>query len=158
MFPHCWLILISAVGLRSFAANYRNVISISGRFFLNMFGLSHQDGFSVGVIHLFSRASLTVCQRLRILFFGARLSHSLAPLLLFSCHFLSPFICFFLAAVPKLEVKHADFFDVVVVGAEPDFFAVFFGANMKIVIFIMLFADRAKGMFGVGPRKHLNHL
>ena len=43
-----------------------------------------------------------------------------------------------------------------IVGAETNPIPVFFRDNMPVVIFEVLFADRAKRMFRVGPGENLN--
>ena len=43
-----------------------------------------------------------------------------------------------------------------VVRTEINFFTMFFGSDMKIIVFIVFFADGAESMLGVGAGEDLN--
>ena len=97
----------------------------------------------------------TICQRIAIIFLNT-LSHPLSSLLLKSCQPLSLLISFILASVPQINIEVTEVLDMNIVGAESNPVPVLFRDNMTVVVFEVLFADRAEGMFGIGSRKNLN--
>lgn len=54
-----------------------------------------------------------------------------------------------------MNIDFTEVIDVSIVGAESNSFSMFFGTDVKIVIFIVFLTDGAEGVLRVRPRKHL---
>ena len=104
---------------------------------------------------LLCRPPHTIGQRITIIFLNT-LSHPLSPFLLKSCQPLSLLISFILASVPQINIEVTEVLDMNIVGAESNPVPVLFRDNMTVVVFEVLFADRAERMFGIGPGENLN--
>ena len=80
----------------------------------------------------------------------------LPALLILLCSLFCLLVCSFFRPFPQLNVKIAQMFNVVVIMTIADFLSVFFRSNVQVVVFVVLFTNRAQGMLGVGPGKDLS--
>jgi hypothetical protein len=85
------------------------------------------------------------------------LSHSLPFLFILKRFLLSLVVRPLFRALPQVNINGANLFYVVVVRTITDSFSVFLRSNMKIVIFIVLLANRTKRMLRVGTREDLHN-